>query len=103
MLYKCQAGTVLNIWVRELKEIKFSERNRSPDSGLTWWQFFTSESEGREKLKETDDRDKRCGHIAKFCNEVVFKLSLDNLNEISFQGLFLAWAVGNMEGPFPPK
>ena len=87
MLYKCQASIILNICVRKnFKEIKFSERNRSHDLRVC---FLTSESKERETLKKSDDRDKRHGHIVKFCNEVVLRYSEWDQFPRSILGLFV--------------
>ena len=51
--------------------------------------FLTSESKGRETLKKTDDKDKRHGHIVKFCNEVVLRYSEWDQFPRSILGLFV--------------
>ena len=91
MLYKCQASIILNICVKKnFKEIKFSERNRSHDLRVCLFVcFLTSESRGRETLKKTDDKDKRHGHIMKFCNEVVLRYSEWDQFPRSILGLFV--------------
>ena len=91
MLYKCQASIILNICVRKnFKEIKLSERNRSHDLRVCLFVcFLTSESRGRETLKKTDDKDKRHGHIMKFCNEVVLRYSEWDQFPRSILGLFV--------------
>lgn len=108
MLYICQAGTVLNIHARKnFKKLNSQKKKKktdlliqdTEDENLSLAKVKAKKRWRRKMTKTARD----VAHCDIFCNDIVFQLSLGSLNKISFQGLFLSWALGNNESPFPPK